>query len=75
MKLTFEDVGVNMQTKSVALLALYSVFAGLTAAQTPTATLVGRIVDVTRSAVAGATIRVRSVETNEIRIAEPFHRP
>jgi hypothetical protein len=56
-----------MQTKFVAL--FLGIFVGMAAAQTPTATLVGRIVDASRAGVADATIRVRSVETNEVRTA------
>ena len=59
-----------MRTKSVALLTLLSVFAGLSFAQTPTATLVGRIVDGSQAAIVGATIRVRNVDTNDIRTAQ-----
>jgi hypothetical protein len=50
--------------------AAFLVFAGLAAAQTPTATLVGRVVDATGAAVTGADIRVRNVETNEVRTAQ-----
>lgn len=49
---------------AVALMAVSLV------AQTPTATLVGRIVDASHAAVAAATIRVRAVDTNEIRTAQ-----
>jgi len=56
-----------MRTKFVAA---FLVFAGLAAAQTPTATLVGRVVDATRAGVTGADIRVRNVETNEVRTAQ-----
>jgi hypothetical protein len=56
-----------MRTKFVAA---FLVFAGLAAAQTPTATLVGRVVDATRAGVTGADIRVRNVETNEVRSAQ-----
>jgi len=45
-------------------------FAGLLAAQTPTATVVGRIVDSSNAAIAGAAVRVRNVNTNEIRTAQ-----
>jgi len=36
-------------------------------AQTPTATLVGRITDASHAVVAGADVRVRNLETNELR--------
>jgi hypothetical protein len=39
------------------------------AAQTPAATLVGRVIDASRASVADASIRVRDVNTNEIRTA------
>ncbi|HKE21195.1 MAG TPA: carboxypeptidase-like regulatory domain-containing protein [Bryobacteraceae bacterium] len=52
------------------LLAAVLLFAGLAAAQTPTATVVGRIVDPTRAAVAGATVRVRNVDTNDTRTVQ-----
>jgi outer membrane receptor protein involved in Fe transport len=39
-------------------------------AQTPSATIVGRIVDATDLAVSGATVRVRNIDTNELRTAE-----
>ncbi|HEV3200317.1 MAG TPA: carboxypeptidase regulatory-like domain-containing protein, partial [Bryobacteraceae bacterium] len=58
-----------MRTKFVALI-LASVFAGLLAAQTPAATLVGRIVDPSHAGIAGATIRVRNVDTNDTRTAQ-----
>src|SRR5512140_3281659 len=38
--------------------------------QTTSATLVGRILDPSHAAVAGATVRVRSLTTNEIRTAQ-----
>jgi hypothetical protein len=50
--------------------ALSFVFAAVAAAQTPTATLVGRIVDASHAPIAGAAVRVRAVDTNEIRTAE-----
>src|SRR5438309_2292314 len=56
-----------MRTLSVALLALLS--AGPMAAQTPAATLVGRITDSSRAVVADAAIRVRDTNTNDIRTA------
>ena len=56
-----------MRTSYVALLSL--LFAGLMAAQTPAATLVGRVIDASRASVVDASIRVRDVNTNEIRTA------
>jgi outer membrane receptor protein involved in Fe transport len=38
--------------------------------QTPTATLVGRITDATHATVLGASVKVRNVETNEVRAVE-----
>jgi hypothetical protein len=59
-----------MRTLFVALrLSVSLLFAGLMAAQTPAATLVGRIVDASRATVVDAAIRVRDVNTNEIRTA------
>jgi len=57
-----------MRTTLVALLMV--IFAGTGAAQTPAATLVGRIVDPTQAPIAGASIQVRNVDTNEVRTAE-----
>ncbi len=45
-------------------------FAGVAVAQTPSATLVGRITDGSHAAVTGATIQVRKVNTNESRTAQ-----
>jgi outer membrane receptor protein involved in Fe transport len=60
-----------MRIHSAALLsAALLVFAGLAAAQTPTATLVGRITDASHAGVPAATIQVRSVNTNETRTAQ-----
>lgn len=42
-------------------------FAVCAGAQTPTATVVGRVMDPSGSAVMGATVRVRNVDTNEMR--------
>jgi outer membrane receptor protein involved in Fe transport len=56
-----------MRTSYVALLSL--LFAGPMAAQTPAATLVGRVIDASRASVADASIRVRDINTNEIRTA------
>src|ERR1035437_5297181 len=59
-----------MRTLFVALrLSVSLLFAGLMAAQTPAATLVGRIVDASHAAVVDGAIRVRDVNTNEIRTA------
>ncbi len=54
-----------MRTPYVVLISL--LFAGLTAAQT--ATLVGQIQDTSRANVVDASIRVRDVNTNELRTA------
>src|SRR5258708_3517622 len=43
--------------------------AGFAAAQAPMATLVGRIVDASHAAVPGAAIKVRNLDTNQIRTA------
>jgi len=59
-----------MYKKLAALFAACFAFAGLVAAQTPTATLVGRIVDSSKAGVAGATVRVRDVNTNEVRTVQ-----
>src|SRR5690348_12265793 len=64
-----------MRTLFVALrLSISLLFAGLlavqtVAAQTPAATVVGRIMDTTRAVVVDASIRIRDVNTNEIRTA------
>src|SRR5712692_10605665 len=55
--------GNAMRTVFAALF----LFAGLLPAQTTSATLLGRIGDVTHAAVADAAIRVRHVSTNEVR--------
>ncbi|HEV2687860.1 MAG TPA: TonB-dependent receptor, partial [Bryobacteraceae bacterium] len=63
-----------MATKSVARLfgiaLALAALAGLAVAQAPTATLVGRITDATHAAIAGASIQVRDVATNEVRTAQ-----
>jgi hypothetical protein len=56
-----------MRTLSVALFSL--LFVGSMAAQTPAASLVGRIADTSGAAIAGASIRIRDVDTNELRTA------
>src|SRR6266849_5977157 len=63
-----------MRTMFVALrlsssLSLAALFAGLISAQTPSATLVGRVTDASRASVVEASIRVRDAGTNEIRTA------
>src|ERR1700730_15308442 len=58
-----------MSTKRASLVVASSLFAVLLLAQTPTATLVGRIVDATGSVVPGASIQVREAETNQVRTA------
>jgi len=49
---------------------LVTIFAAVLAAQTPSATIVGRIVDATEAVVGKATIRVRNEATNEVRAVE-----
>jgi outer membrane receptor protein involved in Fe transport len=56
-----------MRTKFVAF---FTIFTALATAQTPTATLVGRITDATHATVAAATVRVRSTDTNQTRTVE-----
>jgi hypothetical protein len=58
-----------MRTLFVALAGALLVMAPASA-QTPTATLVGRITDPTHASVAGAALRVRNLETNESRTVE-----
>jgi len=58
-----------MNTKLSARTLVSLFFAPLLVAQTPTATLVGRIVDASGSVVPGAAIEVREVDTNQIRTA------
>jgi len=52
------------------LSGLAFVFAAAAAAQTPSATVVGKIRDSADAAVDGATVRVRNVNTNETRTAQ-----
>jgi hypothetical protein len=59
-----------MSPKSAAPGLLCLLFAATLRAQTPTATLVGRIVDPSGSGVPGATIRVNDPETNQTRITQ-----
>jgi len=49
---------------------LTAMFALSAVAQAPTATMVGRILDPTRAAVPGATIKVRDIGTNQIRTTQ-----
>jgi hypothetical protein len=56
-----------MRTLFVALAGAAWLLTGLATAQTPTATLVGRITDATHASIAGASVKVRNVETNEVR--------
>ena len=58
-----------MRTKYVAfyLAASFLMLAGALSAQTPSATLVGNITDASHAAVAGATVEIRNVNTNEKR--------
>src|SRR5258707_11014800 len=59
-----------MRVRSAALFrAALLVVVGFAAAQTPTATLVGRITDASHAGVPAATIQVRNVNTNETRVA------
>ena len=53
--------------KSATFLLIVTLFAGIAAAQSPSASLVGRIVDASSAAVVGATVRVHNVDTNELR--------
>jgi hypothetical protein len=55
--------------RSAALLTAALAFAGVAAAQTPSATIVGRIVDASDAVVSDASIHVRNVNTNEVRTA------
>jgi hypothetical protein len=58
-----------MRTQSAALLVTASLlFAGFAAAQTPSATITGRVSDPTNASVGDATIEVRNVGTNEKRV-------
>lgn len=50
-----------------AVLACIPIFHAPALAQTPTATLVGRITDASHASIAGAAVRVRNLETNELR--------
>lgn len=52
------------------LLAALLTAAPFSFAQTPTATLVGRIVDASQAAVTAAAVRVRNLDTNEVRAVE-----
>jgi len=58
-----------MRTLFVALAGAVLLFAPAQA-QTPTATIVGRITDASHASVAGAAVRVRNLETNEIRAVQ-----
>src|SRR6516164_1175742 len=58
---------ISMRTLFVALAGAAWLLTGLATAQTPTATLVGRITDATHASIAGASVKVRNVETNEVR--------
>jgi hypothetical protein len=59
-----------MRTKSFTLTGLALVLGASALAQTPSATIVGRITDATGAVVAKATIRARNVNTNEVRTTE-----
>ncbi len=52
------------------MLAALLMAATSVSAQTPTATLVGRIVDASHAAVGAAAVRVRNIETNELRAVD-----
>jgi outer membrane receptor protein involved in Fe transport len=56
--------------RSALSLTLLTFFGGLAAAQAPSATVVGRVVDPTNAVVHGATVRVRNLATNEVRTAQ-----
>src|SRR5258706_16377896 len=52
-------------------IVLFTLFVtGIAVAQTPSATLVGRITDPSHAGVPGASIQVRNVNTNESRTAQ-----
>jgi len=60
-----------LEGKSCKLLVVaICVFAGLSAAQTPTATLVGQVTDTTHASIPGVTVQVRNISTNAIRTAQ-----
>ena len=59
-----------MRTSFVALAAAAVGLAGLALAQSPTATLVGRVTDTTRASILSATIKVRNVSTNDLRTVQ-----
>jgi len=50
--------------------AAWFAFAGLLSAQTPTATLVGRVEDPSRAAIPGASVQVLNVDTHDARTAQ-----
>src|SRR5947208_593731 len=57
--------------RSATLLLILCLCAGLVIAQSPSASLVGRIVDASSAAVVGATVRVRNTDTNELAVLVP----
>src|SRR5581483_1542712 len=59
-----------MRTLFVALAGIVIGCTGLAIAQTPTATLVGRVTDTSHGSVASATVKVRNVDTNDLRTIE-----
>jgi hypothetical protein len=59
-----------MRTSFAALAGAVLGLAGLALAQSPTATLVGRVTDVTGASVLSATIKVRNVSTNQLRTVQ-----
>ena len=59
-----------MRTLLVAISGAVLGLAGLASGQTPTATLVGRVTDATHASIVAATVKVRNVNTNELRTVE-----
>src|SRR4051794_14324746 len=65
-----KDLSMTTLRRSALSLALLTFFGGLAAAQAPSATVVGRVVDPTNAAVHGAAVRVRNAATNDVRTAQ-----
>ena len=59
-----------MRTRFAALLTVAFVAAAIAAAQTSSGSIVGMITDASHAAIAGASIQVRDVSTNQMRRAE-----
>ncbi len=59
-----------MRTWFAALTGALLLAAAPALAQTPTATLVGRITDATRASILGASVKVRNVDTNQLRTVQ-----